>query len=480
MQFGCKQDKCSNFSELFSKSSQEIKLGLGNIKRACTLLSLREGLAPCILIAGTNGKGSTAGILWHLFAASGISSGLFTSPHICNFRERIQLSHANTDDKYLYDSWVKIKSKLPLDLYEELSFFELSTLIALIIFKEKKTKINILEVGLGGRLDATNIVDPIASAVVSIGFDHQEYLGYQLNKIACEKLAIGRKGRPLFWGMSRETYDDQLAQVLQEQTNHLKFIPIKKSKHFFLEKERIYLNLPEHAPFSAELPQSMENFSRVIKENFSLALAMYYWTISNHAQFSKHTETVKETMSRSLRYFGHRKIKWPNTLIARFQFLNVQDLKKNIVQPIILDVCHNIDSVSEFCRSIKRACLVRGNFQKIPGIVSILKDKDIEGMLNLLREVLDPLVLFEVNNKRSIKKQYLQGSNSVLPLYTSFRLAWSEQQNKVNDSTLPVAICGSFYAIGEVFDFFHAYYKEKKLVKDLSGNHVFTQGDLCR
>ena len=108
------------------------------MRQAFVSLKLQEQLAPCIVIAGTNGKGSTAGLLWHLFATCDLQAGLFTSPHICHFSERIQLSRTNVTDDYLYSAWQKIRAQLPQRLYQDLSFFELTTLIALFIFKEKK------------------------------------------------------------------------------------------------------------------------------------------------------------------------------------------------------------------------------------------------------------------------------------------------------------------------------------------------------
>ena len=102
------------------------------------------------------------------------------------------------------EEWKNFKKKIEPDLLSELSFFEISTLLALSCFKKEKNDINILEIGLGGRFDACNVVDPIASIIVSIDYDHQEWLGEQLIDIAKEKIEICRKNKPLFWGENKK------------------------------------------------------------------------------------------------------------------------------------------------------------------------------------------------------------------------------------------------------------------------------------
>ena len=132
------------FESLFQKQPSVMKLGLSRIKKGYQALGYPGVHIPAILVGGTNGKGSTSGFLWNLFAASGVNSGLFTSPHLVNVCERIQCSHIKIDNQMLYDSWHQIMDDLPGDIYDALSFFETMTLMAFRLFETQKCQINVL------------------------------------------------------------------------------------------------------------------------------------------------------------------------------------------------------------------------------------------------------------------------------------------------------------------------------------------------
>ena len=380
-------------------------------------------------------------------------------------------------DDDLYCVWQDIKAKLPLSLYQELSFFELNTLIALSVFQKKKTKINIIEVGLGGRLDATNILDPIISAVVSIGFDHQDLLGEHLHQIAYEKLGIARHQRPLFWGRSFEE-DSQVESVLQKQQKDKGFTLIRRDKHFTLERGKVRLSLPNHPRMIYGLPNQLECFSSVIKENFALALAIFFQVLASDKQYLGQY-SVKKRVEQSLSLFGQDAFKWPNTLIARFQPLTIACSQTKRKQTFFLDVCHNFDSASVFCQSIKQQPFFKKQPQKIPGIISVLKDKEIGRILDCLREVLEPVFIFKVKSDRSIQEIDLKADHPDLVCYENFNLAWCAQKRQCSSNQLPVAICGSFYAIAEVLNFFHAFPKEQKFTRGLSGFSLLSSNKPC-
>ena len=211
-----------NFEELFHKRQGSIKPGLDRIRKAYETLQRPADDAFNVLVAGTNGKGGTSGFLWMLLASSQ-QVGLFTSPHLRSFAERFQVSGMSLGEEDVYNSWKNLAGLLT-ESYDELSFFELSTLIAFDLFETSQTSCNIFEVGLGGRLDSTNVVEPSLSIVTSISRDHEEFLGSDLIHILKEKLGICRVGIPLFWGNSGEVlltsdYQEHIISFAKEKKN---------------------------------------------------------------------------------------------------------------------------------------------------------------------------------------------------------------------------------------------------------------------
>jgi dihydrofolate synthase / folylpolyglutamate synthase len=172
----------------------KIQLGLERIKQVAQRLHVTAVPATVITVAGTNGKGSTVHALETIYHCAGYKVGSYTSPHLTHFNERIKINLLPIQDKELCELFSIIESAR-----EEiaLSYFEVATLAALIHFKKKQLDVIILEVGLGGRLDATNIIDADAAVITTIDYDHQEYLGTTLDEIGSEKAGILRP-RQLF------------------------------------------------------------------------------------------------------------------------------------------------------------------------------------------------------------------------------------------------------------------------------------------
>jgi len=174
-----------------------IDMGLGRVTTVARALRLDKPGCPVITVGGTNGKGSTVAHLEALFRAAGASTGLFTSPHFLRYNERIRVDGLEVGDAELVSSFERIEAARGATT---LTFFEYNTLAALLIFATRGVDVAILEVGLGGRLDATNLVDADVAVVCSIGFDHRDYLGDTLEAIGGEKAGIFRSGRPAVLG----------------------------------------------------------------------------------------------------------------------------------------------------------------------------------------------------------------------------------------------------------------------------------------
>lgn len=181
---------------LFSRSNFGMKLGLERMREACTLLGNPQRSAPALHVAGTNGKGSTCAFAEASLRAAGLRTGLYTSPHLVHFCERIRIAGAPIAEERACDLMEELLARIPWALRPDgLTFFEIATLMAFCAFRG--VDVMVIEVGLGGRLDATNVLEtPRACAIASLGLDHAEHLGPTLADIAREKAGIFKRGVP--------------------------------------------------------------------------------------------------------------------------------------------------------------------------------------------------------------------------------------------------------------------------------------------
>ncbi len=177
--------------------SKQIDMGLARVEKIAKKLNLKQFLCPVIVVGGTNGKGSVVTALENIYAAAGYQTGVYMSPHLLKFNERIRINQLDISDEKLIAAFETIESARENN---SLSFFEFTTLSALVLFQQANLDILILEIGLGGRLDAVNIVENDVAIVTSIDFDHMDYLGNTLDEIAYEKASIARKNKWLICG----------------------------------------------------------------------------------------------------------------------------------------------------------------------------------------------------------------------------------------------------------------------------------------
>lgn len=176
---------------------QSIDLGLERVHRVAIKLNLLPSSAFAIVVGGTNGKGSTVALLESILLAQGYRVGTYTSPHLLSYHERIKINGVNVDEHSLCDAFEKIeKARGSISL----TYFEFGTLAALLIFQAIKLDVMILEVGMGGRLDAVNIVDADIAVITTLAIDHQEWLGNDRESIAFEKAGIMRANKPVVCG----------------------------------------------------------------------------------------------------------------------------------------------------------------------------------------------------------------------------------------------------------------------------------------
>ncbi len=190
------------------------RLGLDRIRKFCSHLGNPQDKVPCIHVAGTNGKGSVSVMLSLVYQNAGYRTGLYTSPHLNHISERFRINGVPISEEALLRFFQEHGEDLQRT---ELSYFEITTVIAFWWFAEEKVDIAILETGLGGRLDATNIVKPEVSVITSIGFDHSNFLGNTMAEIAGEKAGIIKKNRPVVIGNMRPAAREKIVHTAKKQ-----------------------------------------------------------------------------------------------------------------------------------------------------------------------------------------------------------------------------------------------------------------------
>ncbi len=198
-------------------------LKLESVRDALLQLGSPEQAFPALHIAGTNGKGSTAAFAFSVLAHGGLRVGLFTSPHLSDFRERIRVGDEMVGREAVVDLAEEVRSRLA-GSHVELTFFEFTTVMAFLHFARERVDVGVVEVGLGGRLDATNVVVPRAAVVTTIGFDHERYLGSTLAAIAAEKAGIFKPKVPAVVGRVSGEALDVLVRVSAERGSPLRLL----------------------------------------------------------------------------------------------------------------------------------------------------------------------------------------------------------------------------------------------------------------
>lgn len=200
--------------EMFSLRRFGIKLGLDTIRKLLTALGNPENRFRIVHVAGTNGKGSVASALATILTLSGYRTGLFTSPHLVRFNERIQVDGREISDRRVLAGYRSVKAAYPGG--REPTFFEVNTAMALAEFARRQVDWAVIETGMGGRLDATNVIRPALSVITNISVEHKMYLGGTVAKIAAEKAGIIKKSVPVVTGVRQKTARQALAQAAEK------------------------------------------------------------------------------------------------------------------------------------------------------------------------------------------------------------------------------------------------------------------------
>ncbi len=210
---------------LFGLKARGAKFGIDRMQPLAAALGHPERLVPCVHVAGTNGKGSVSAMIEAILHAAGWRTGLYTSPHLVKLGERVQVERRALTEEEIVAFTRELRplaEKIAVpNADDHPSFFEFMTAMAFLKFARQRCDISVIEVGLGGRLDATNIVTPEVSIITSIGFDHCEFLGHELGQIAGEKAGIIKPGRPVVIGRMPAEAEQVIRAIARERASPL-------------------------------------------------------------------------------------------------------------------------------------------------------------------------------------------------------------------------------------------------------------------
>lgn len=394
------------------KESNQISLGLD---RVLTVLNRLKNphlkLPPTIHIAGTNGKGSTLAFLKSILQEAGLKVHRYTSPHLIDFNERIELSNKKISDYFLNKVLDQCKKACMQKPEISLTFFEATTVAAFLAFKKIKADILLLETGLGGELDATNVLpEVLCSIITTISYDHQEFLGETLKEIAKAKAGIIKKNSLVI----TTKQEKQVIEVIKSKARSL-HAPLIINNQTYFDSKKIKLSLLGSHQI----------------ENASLAICC----IKNQKKFLVNDQQILD---------GITKAKWPGRLQKICSGYFIKKLTKN--SEIYVDGSHNIQgskTIREFLLSKKS--------KKIYVIFSMLKDKDCYGFLDNIASLIEQIFIIKINNQsRAMNPKDILNITKKLniksQLIDDFQQAFSQLNNSDNSIIL---ICGSLYLAGE-------------------------------
>ncbi len=431
----------------------EIDLGLERIGKVAKKLDLLSPKFPIITVAGTNGKGSTVAFLDSILRAEGYKTGAYTSPHLVNYNERIVLNGEQADDDTIIQAFAAIDEARrsitnDADDIEEISltYFEFSTLAAMYIYQKQNVNVAVLEVGLGGRLDAANLWDASLAIITSIGVDHIDWLGDDRDIIAIEKSGIMRKGTPAICGDTNppktiKVEAERIGAQLQQINSEFSFIPPSASSTSKIKKNWQWKN--QETSLTLELPKMPGEFQL---NNAASAIAGLF-SIKSRLPVSL------DAINKGLRNAQ---------ITGRLQIIQKQP-------EWLIDVAHNPHAAKQLDKYIKQHP-ING---KTYALFSMLRDKDIVEVLNIMGSVIDEwhivatkgsrgLSLNELkthfskyekllNSQKSTEQNTLPKALTEVISYDSFSEACDALKNIAKDKDRVVAF-GSFLVISEILD----------------------------
>jgi len=375
-----------------SEDKGHFNLSLENIKILLKKLGNPEKSLKVIHVAGTNGKGSVCAMVASVLIEAGYKVGMYTSPHLKDFRERFIINNKQISE----DDVVRYLSKVK-PLIKDETFFEVVTAMAFLYFKDKKVDYLVLEVGLGGRLDATNVVKPLVSVITNIGLEHQEYLGETIEKIAYEKAGIIKNKIPVVTGASGAALEV------------IKKIAKENDAEMFIDGKPI------------KVPLRLKGEFQLI--NASIALE----TINVLNQYYNLEVSDRDIKNGFLKTVWH----------GRLEFIS-----KNL----LVDCAHNLDAVKVLKKDFLK---IKKEYGKLYLVFGVLEDKDYKSMLDELCPLADSIVLVKPKILRAVEPKVLAKYVKNGVIIEDVRKALEYVKGIMRKEDL-ILVTGSIYVVGEI------------------------------
>lgn len=413
------------------KEYKTMLLGLDRITKFLFDLNIDYNKLKYIHIAGTNGKGSTAKTLSDILISSGYKTGLYTSPHLIKINERIQINSLPITDRQLISldkKYADISKKY------KLTYFEYITALAFIYFVKNKVDIVVLETGLGGRFDATNIVTPLISVITSIDFDHTEVLGNTIKKIAFEKAGIIKENVPVVCGKMQNNAVTEIKKVAKK----------KNAPIYRFDKD-----------FSARnISYNWKQFTQKIKYcGLNKNLTLDYSLLGNSQIYNLATvlcvcELLQQVLNK-IKFNNIKKvcknIKWN----ARFDIRKVKINNKKC--SFVIDGAHNIQAVENFLTLYKKSPFYK---KKTKLLFAVMQEKDFKTVIKKVATNFSDISLLKVNNSRAVDTNILKKEFSKYIDTKNIYIYDTEKDFFDNIKNNDVYIClGSFYLAGTILKF---------------------------
>jgi dihydrofolate synthase/folylpolyglutamate synthase len=405
-----------------------IEMGLERIERVRSKLELTPQF-PIIVVGGTNGKGSVCAMLESILVCAGYKTGCYTSPHLLRYNERVRINKNEVDDQSLCDAFAHIDIARK-DCHTSLTFFEFGTLAAMHVFVQARVDVAILEVGLGGRLDAVNLFDADCAILASIDLDHMDYLGDTREKIGFEKAAIFRKNKP---AICAET-DIPLSVYRQAEKTGARLFCLNREFGFFNKQTQWEYWGPKGKRHSLPFPvlrgaKQLQNASACLTALDTL-----------HELLPVSMNEIRQGLGEAV-------------IPGRFQVVSAQPM-------IILDVAHNPAAAAVLSQNLA-ATKPSGHTY---AVFSMLQDKDIQGVVQTLKDDIDFWLVCTVDSARAAPVDYLineihkagfAGNGGTIYQFADCIAAYvfaCERAGK-NDR---ICVFGSFYTVSGVLQYLNA------------------------
>lgn len=423
-----------SLENLFRRNLHTMKLDLEPMRALMNELGNPHQQLVCIHIAGSNGKGSVAAMLEAMLRAQGYRTGLYTSPHLVHFNERIQIDREPIGDEELVQLIEEVEQaagRLPSLGHRDVTFFEFATALAFLHFARRKVDVAVIETGMGGRLDATNVIVPAISIITSISLEHMAYLGDTVAKIAGEKAGIIKRGRPVIVG----NVPDEAIAVIRSKAQ-AEGAPIRVASELISVQPRPVSLDGQKAVFSSAncdygtMRIGLAGIHQVGNASMAIAAAE---CLERDIGLPVSTDAIKR---------GLADVYWP----ARLQMLEPDP-------PVILDGAHNPEAARALASWLRKAA---GN-RPVGMIASFLTDKDPSGFMSEFDRLVLRLWLVPLQTERAMPVDEMQQRIPRFPrvdVMPGLPEALGDAKRWANSEGGIVLVTGSLYLAGEVLNLY--------------------------